>query len=1116
MTPAALADDLTGIDRQAKLTQGRSRHCGGMGVGVASLGMMVRLFIAWAVAALLLINPARAQETPQEVTQLTLGVLATEGATRALEAWTPTLDLLNRAAVAQKSPFRFRMEPHTDASLIDGLDAGRIDLMLGDPAAFVIADVEERARPLLSMAHIWQGRTFDRTGAVIFVRADSAIATMQDVSDKRIMGVAANELTGWQLALQEFRKHRLPSDIGASAVFSGGNQREIVYAVQNGLVDVGVIRAGVLERLAAQGVIKMEDFRPVGVVAHPEFPFWVSTPLYPDWVMASLPDVPDAALALLIDTLLQVSENSAESRAANGVVWQAPQNYQSVHELLISLRVRPYENYLTQAAIRIYRAYQWPVLGLLALILASLVFFVREFRRNARLTEAHKDVLRSEARSKQFYRNAIEHHTVFCMLNRDGVISHVNDRFVSALDRSRGSLMDRPLAELMKGTNQQTLEAEIMKAMHAGAPWQGALQLTREDGKSVWVQSTFIPVTGASNTLSEIAIVASDVTKTRAGVSETRFNDTLELIQDKVVVLRPGTLDILHMNTAAVKGLVNARMGGRWKGKQASALISEADFETLKLRCDAIASGPQRRMVWEAEAQDGTTYEISLEYVRPAADAPQIIAIYRDVSERKMVDKAKTEFIATVSHELRTPLTSIKGALGIATSGAVGEMPDKMANLVGMAARSCDRLVVLINDILDIEKIEAGKMDFNMEVFDLTGLVTAALENNAFYAGKLGVTFEALPIPQGESFLTYGDESRLLQVLDNLMSNAAKFSPQGARVMIGLEQQADRLRLIVRDKGEGIPLDAQPTIFDKFTQADSSDTRAKGGTGLGLSIVKLIVEHHQGRVSFMSTEGEGTEFFVDLPRVEGETVLPIPSDNPLADLTLKIAGSDASPLVQAESIAAAAAHRLMALIRAKGIRAEADTGAFTAQMLAASGHDGDSPALRKYFDTDTAAPLAALLAQASIDAGDICAVEIAQVPGVTVVPADHHRDAMELVQAWLWDSLDGQGAAAKTTLLAITPDRELQGWLAARGVASVADAALAQSFMAQNPVDAIAQFSENARYASVTLSPLASGTLPADWPVTLITTRSEVTAGGRGIISKFTSGGGGRGRRRAS
>lgn len=169
--------------------------------------------------------------------------------------------------------------------------------------------------------------------------------------------------------------------------------------------------------------------------------------------------------------------------------------------------------------------------------------------------------------------------------------------------------------------------------------------------------------------LTEIAIVASDVTQTRSGVSEKRFNNALELIQDQVIVLRPGSYEMMYVNTSAEQLLITERMGGDWRGKKSSDFITADDFAALKMRAEATIAGPKRRVTWEVTGKYDVTYEISLEYVQPDQDEPRLVIIYRDISERKAVEKAKNEFIATVSHELRTPLTSMKGALGLATSG---------------------------------------------------------------------------------------------------------------------------------------------------------------------------------------------------------------------------------------------------------------------------------------------------------------------------------------------------------------------------------------------------------------------------------------------------------------
>lgn len=1058
--------------------------------------------------------PAQAQETAAPRTmELTLGILANEGATRALEAWTPTQALLNGAAEQQQSPYRFRIEPHTNTSLFEELETGGVDVFLGDPAAFVTAEVDYNARAFLSVGHMWEGATYDQTGAVVFARSDSNIRRFQDIRGRRVMGVTAHELTGWKLAQQEFRKYRLePKEIASDVLFSGGNQREVVYAVQNRLVDVGVIRAGVLESLAQQGVIDLNDFRPIAPLSHEGYPFWVSTPLYPDWVLAAASDVPDDALALMIDTLLRLDVGSPVSQATGGIVWQAPQNYQSVHELLISLRARPYENYLQQAAARIYRAYQWPVLGLLALIFGSLLFLAFQVRRNAQLAEARKNVLQSEARSKQFYRNAIEEHTVFCMLTKDGAISHVNERLLTMLGRSRHALIQHQLSDVLSDTNQENVIKEIMDAMNIGVTWQGALQLEKEDGKVAWVQCTFIPVTGSSDKLSEIAIVASDVTQTRSGVSEKRFNNTLELIQDQVVVLRPSNLEIMYANAAAVQRLITERVGGDWKGRSAADFITEEDLESLRARCQAMAAGPQRRMTWEAEGKSDTTYEISLEYVQPDQDEPRLIAIYRDVSERKVIEKAKREFMATVSHELRTPLTSIKGALGLAKAGVVGEVPDKLSGVINMASNSCDRLVLLVNDILDLEKIESGKMDYQMQLFDLNELVTEALAANKFYAEPLGVSVKNMS-DQSAVFMSYGDPSRLIQVMDNLMSNAAKFSDEGSEIRVTVEDVEGRLRISIRDFGEGIPEKAQPTIFDKFTQADSSDIRSKGGTGLGLAIVKLIVEHHQGSISFVSKEGFGTEFFVDLPKVDGEKVVPLPRNSGKIQMPTSFSANSGEVVQHKDAFGHGVMDRLVELTRKAGLEVELEFGRVTAQQIVKGrGVVGQSSAMnwlkkaeRNFMDD--------MLITGDLEDRRVCVVEVVHAADKANSIAKRSIAAGELMQNWFVDCADKVPGEEGLSLISVSQNDEVQGWAREQNIVNIADAKQFATAAEADKTDVVAQFGESNDAATLTIYPMQKGILPQEWPIVILVSRVATSENTRGLVSKFSSGGGGRGRR---
>jgi PAS domain S-box-containing protein len=239
------------------------------------------------------------------------------------------------------------------------------------------------------------------------------------------------------------------------------------------------------------------------------------------------------------------------------------------------------------------------------------------------------------------------------------------------------------------------------------------------------------------------------------------------------------------------------------------------------------------------------------------------VSSVRDISERRKVDKLKKEFISTVSHELRTPLTAIKGSLGLILGTMAGQLPEQVRQLLSIADSNSARLISLINDILDLEKLESGAMKFHMELIDLTETVMAALQENQSYADGHQVRLEGL---LGDAhYFVMADKTRLAQVMANLLSNAAKFSPPGGTVRVGIRRIDAMVRVTVSDEGPGVPAAFHDRIFQKFAQADSSDTRQRGGTGLGLSITRQILEAFGGRIDFISQEGQGAEFFFELP-----------------------------------------------------------------------------------------------------------------------------------------------------------------------------------------------------------------------------------------------------------
>jgi len=259
-----------------------------------------------------------------------------------------------------------------------------------------------------------------------------------------------------------------------------------------------------------------------------------------------------------------------------------------------------------------------------------------------------------------------------------------------------------------------------------------------------------------------------------------------------------------------------------------------------------------------------TEVQLNLSLVRGPDGAPKyFVAQIQDIRQRKEIERLKSEFISVFSHELRTPLTSIRGSLGLLSAPTVAEQPDKAGNLVSIAQRNCERLILLINDILDIDRMEAGHMRFDIRQVPLGVMIRDAVEANRGYAAsyKVNLTFDDPP----DNIVVTADPARFLQVLFNFISNASKFSPTGGTVHVGVRMKDGVARVSVHDHGPGVPDSFRGRLFQKFSQADTSTTRSAGGSGLGLYITRQIAARMGGTVGFDSEVGRGSVFWIELP-----------------------------------------------------------------------------------------------------------------------------------------------------------------------------------------------------------------------------------------------------------
>lgn len=385
-------------------------------------------------------------------------------------------------------------------------------------------------------------------------------------------------------------------------------------------------------------------------------------------------------------------------------------------------------------------------------------------------------------------------------------------------------------------------------------------------GKPIDLSLSVSPIKDPDGAVMGACLIARDITEQK--LAEEKFKLAVEASPSGILMTDlSGQIVMVNSEIEKLFGYRRDELIGHPVDLLLPESLRDQHFEN---RRDYFAAPMTRRMGANRDLlgrrKDGTEFsvEVGLNPIE-TREGLLILSVIIDVTERKRLDMLKDEFVSTVSHELRTPLTSISGSLGLLLGTTARDLPDQARRLLSIAQSNSLRLVKLVNDILDIEKLELGRVGFVFAAVELRSLVEQTVEANIGFADTYLVRLRSDVIDESE---VWADPDRLSQALTNLVSNAIKFSPPDGEVTVSVERRGKDMRLSVRDQGAGIPPEFKPRVFQKFAQADGTNTKKSGGTGLGLSIVKEIVTRLSGQVGFEDAPGGGTIFFIDLPEYE--------------------------------------------------------------------------------------------------------------------------------------------------------------------------------------------------------------------------------------------------------
>jgi len=469
----------------------------------------------------------------------------------------------------------------------------------------------------------------------------------------------------------------------------------------------------------------------------------------------------------------------------------------------------------------------------------------------------------------------------------NGNTEWVNDAFTQLTGYSINSLIGKKPGWILQGTdtNRETVERISSKLKNKEGFSEELINYTH-DGLPYWVHIDCDPLESDGEMLGFIAI-ESDITQ-RKIAEETLIKQTAELnalfnaateisvittdIEGLITTFNPGAEKMLGYKSNEMVGKLTPAVFHipsevEQRGLELSELL-KTDINGFSVFVTIPVNEGSETREWTYVKKDGSQITVLLSVTviqSPEGKIEGYLGIALDISERKRLENMKNEFVSTVSHELRTPLTSINGTLGLISGGAVGEVPNEVKKMLEIATSNSNRLTVLINDLLDMEKIASGNMQFDMSQQPLMPIIEQSIIMNKAYADKYDVEFKI--VEHCDDAIVKIDSSRLLQVMANFLSNAAKFSHPGGHVDIVVTANDGKVKVSIQDYGTGIEKNFYNQIFSKFSQADSSDTRSQGGTGLGLSITKELIIKMRGNLGFESEKGKGSIFWFELSLV---------------------------------------------------------------------------------------------------------------------------------------------------------------------------------------------------------------------------------------------------------
>ena len=495
----------------------------------------------------------------------------------------------------------------------------------------------------------------------------------------------------------------------------------------------------------------------------------------------------------------------------------------------------------------------------LIVIGAGMVWYSHTRNQTSRLLQRQHDELDQAQHLAKIGSWSYDYETRLAQCSKEYRVNFLMQNF----DTEKSPPTVRQTLEFVHPDDRERIKAAYIEGIGQGRGYSAEYRLVRRDGEVRYVKANAVIEKDGTGKPVKITGTCRDITDEHRALLalEDSERHLRRVLNSSLIGIIQGddTGRILDMNQAfmcltgyAVDDLESGRL--TWHS------MASAGFQQLDAPNIFGLNGTPTPFEMDLRTATGKELQVLIGMAKVEDARSEWVCFVLDLSERNRVNRIQSEFISVVSHELRTPLTSIRGSLSLLESGMLDGNQEKKAELIRIAHRNSQRLIGIVNDILDMEKLTAGKMVFDMQKVNMTEVIAQAVEFNTGFAQQFNVKFVAHAFPE-QAYIRC-DSGRLMQVITNLMSNAAKFSPEGGVVDLHLAKSGELWRFDICDHGPGIAEEFRSRIFGAFSQAEDANTRQKGGTGLGLNITKIMVEQMGGNIGFESVPGQGATFWI--------------------------------------------------------------------------------------------------------------------------------------------------------------------------------------------------------------------------------------------------------------